>query len=134
MIVLGFYTTLLCYTGSGPIWPEYATNPVCKENWWRYLLYINNFELSVKSCMLWCWHLAAEMQVYVLSPIFLLSLLSFVQLDLYIGDLESFLDRIWMYIDSLYYKPYTRISPYLIGVLLGYHFYGKNFKDIRNRW
>ncbi|GBO08636.1 hypothetical protein AVEN_267893-1, partial [Araneus ventricosus] len=125
MIVLGFYTTLLCYTGSGPIWPEYATNPVCKENWWRYLLYINNFELSVKSCMLWCWHLAAEMQVYVLSPIFLLSLLrwqrfgyclasitiflsglscflitteynliycSFVQLDLYIGDLESFLD------------------------------------------
>ncbi|GBN77383.1 hypothetical protein AVEN_104916-1 [Araneus ventricosus] len=114
-----------------------------------------------------CWHLAAEMQFYVVSPIFLLSLLrwqrfgyslassiiilsgltsflitkrcnliygSFVQLDLYNDDLETFMDRFWMYCDKLYNKPYTRISSYLMGVLLGYHFYGKDFKDIRNRW
>ncbi|GBM45032.1 hypothetical protein AVEN_98882-1 [Araneus ventricosus] len=97
--------------------------------------------------MVWCWSLAAEMQFYVVSPIFLLSLLSFLitkqynlmhcnfsQLHLYIDDLETFFNSVFMYADKLYFKPYTRISSYLTGVLLGYYFYGKNFKDIKNRW
>ncbi|GBL74640.1 hypothetical protein AVEN_172549-1, partial [Araneus ventricosus] len=43
LIVVGFYTTLLSYMGSGPVWPKYVTNPVCKDSWIWNLLYLNNF-------------------------------------------------------------------------------------------
>ncbi|CAL1277758.1 unnamed protein product, partial [Larinioides sclopetarius] len=65
MIMSGFYTTLLNYTGSGPIWPDYVTNPICKETWWWYLLYINNFLSHQKMCMIWCWFLATDMQFFI---------------------------------------------------------------------
>ncbi|GFS75356.1 nose resistant to fluoxetine protein 6 [Nephila pilipes] len=75
MIVLGTYTTLFSYMGSGRLWPIYDTNPVCSENWWWNLLFINNFQPTLKQCMGWCWYLANDMQFYVISPIFLISLL-----------------------------------------------------------
>ncbi|GBN75170.1 Nose resistant to fluoxetine protein 6 [Araneus ventricosus] len=43
LIVVGFYTTLFSYLGSGPVWPNYDTNPVCKEYWIWNLMYLNNF-------------------------------------------------------------------------------------------
>ncbi|GFY29379.1 nose resistant to fluoxetine protein 6 [Trichonephila clavipes] len=75
MIVMGFYTTLFSYIGSGYLWPVYDTNPVCKENWWWNLLFINNFQSTLKQCMGWCWYLANDMQFYIISPLFLISLL-----------------------------------------------------------
>ncbi|GFU22771.1 nose resistant to fluoxetine protein 6 [Nephila pilipes] len=44
MIILGLHATLFSYTGSGPLWPIFDTNPRCKENWWKNLVYINNFQ------------------------------------------------------------------------------------------
>ncbi|GFU03528.1 hypothetical protein NPIL_672501, partial [Nephila pilipes] len=46
MMVYWIYTTLFTYTGSGPLWPTYGTNPVCRKYWWWDFFYINNF-LSV---------------------------------------------------------------------------------------
>ncbi|XP_055945901.1 nose resistant to fluoxetine protein 6-like isoform X2 [Argiope bruennichi] len=71
MIVLGCYTTLLTYTGNGIIWPTYDTNPVCKKDWWWQLLYINNFEEAENQCTVWGWYLAADMQFYIISPLFM---------------------------------------------------------------
>ncbi|GFW80213.1 nose resistant to fluoxetine protein 6 [Trichonephila clavipes] len=43
MMVYWTYTILFTYTGSGPLWPTYDTNPVCRKYWWWDLLYINNY-------------------------------------------------------------------------------------------
>ncbi|GBN04687.1 hypothetical protein AVEN_31106-1 [Araneus ventricosus] len=80
MIVLGFHATLISYTGAGTLWPTYDTNPVCQKDWWWYLLYINNFETSDKQCMTWCWYLAADMQFYIISPLFMVPLIRWPRL------------------------------------------------------
>ncbi|KAF8794140.1 Nose resistant to fluoxetine protein 6 like protein [Argiope bruennichi] len=154
VIVLGFYITLFSYMGSGPLWPVYTTNPVCKDNWWWNLLFINNFLSPSNQCMFWTWYLAADFQFYVLSPLFLISIikwprLGYILIGVSIGvsslitfiiskqfDLISCLSRVgfhlsepafalytirmWEFFDKVYQKPYTRISAYLIGLLLGH--------------
>ncbi|GFR29247.1 nose resistant to fluoxetine protein 6 [Trichonephila clavata] len=47
-MMLGFYAILFPYMGSGPVWPTYDTNPVCKEYWWWNLFFINNLQSSWK--------------------------------------------------------------------------------------
>ncbi|GBN74411.1 Nose resistant to fluoxetine protein 6, partial [Araneus ventricosus] len=80
MIVLGFNTTLFAYTGTGMLWPTYVTNPVCQKDWWWHLLYINNFEESTQECLGWCWSLAADMQFYIISPLFMVPLIRWPRL------------------------------------------------------
>lgn len=43
MIILGFSATVYLYVGSGPYWTDADVDKRCQENWWRNLLYINNF-------------------------------------------------------------------------------------------
>lgn len=45
MLFLGFYTTLLKYMATGPMWNQkYGMDEKsCESNWWYNLLYINNF-------------------------------------------------------------------------------------------
>ncbi|GBM68536.1 Nose resistant to fluoxetine protein 6 [Araneus ventricosus] len=112
MIVLGFNATLISYTGTGIIWPTYGTNPVCRKDWWWHLLYINNFEESAQECLPLCWYMAVDMQFYVISPLFMVSLI-----------------RFWEYFDVVYVKPYARIIPYLVAILLAYYLHKKNFDN-----
>ncbi|GBM82277.1 Nose resistant to fluoxetine protein 6 [Araneus ventricosus] len=75
MIVVAFYTTISPFLGSGPLWPDYTVIQDCKENWWWNVLYINNFlSINLKQCMAWSWFLAIDMQFYVISPLFLITL------------------------------------------------------------
>jgi peptidoglycan/LPS O-acetylase OafA/YrhL len=90
-LVIAFYATLLPHLGSGPRWNLVVT-PVaraCAENWPNNLLYINNFYKSdnivseylfpcwrlklekyfSNQCMNQTWYLAADMQLYLLSPL-----------------------------------------------------------------
>ncbi|KAF8777146.1 nose resistant to fluoxetine protein 6-like [Argiope bruennichi] len=75
LILLGFYATLFPYIGSGPIWPTYQTNPLCKENWIWNVLYLNNFQTHKTQCMLTTWFIACDLQLYIISPLFLLLLI-----------------------------------------------------------
>ncbi|GFU11044.1 hypothetical protein NPIL_624611 [Nephila pilipes] len=75
MIILGLHATLFSYTGSGPLWPTFDTNPRCKENWWMNLVYINNFQSINDQCMVWTWYIAADMQLFILSPLFIIPLI-----------------------------------------------------------
>ncbi|GBO07687.1 hypothetical protein AVEN_251964-1, partial [Araneus ventricosus] len=159
MIVLGFNTTLFAYTGTGILWPAYVTNPVCQKDWWWYLLYINNFEESAKQCLLWCWSLAADMQFYIISPLFMVPLIrwprlgyalilaciigsctaSFLltyqynlidglsRLEFHLHDPQTHMNKLWEYFDVVYSKPYARINPYLIAILLAYYLHKKSF-------
>ena len=43
-IILGFFATMMVYLGSGPGWANVnAEAEMCRSNWWKNLLYINNY-------------------------------------------------------------------------------------------
>ncbi|CAL1300532.1 unnamed protein product [Larinioides sclopetarius] len=71
MIVVGFYATLFSYIGSGPVWPKYDTNPLCKENWIWNFLYLNNFLSPDQMCITHNWYLGCLMQLHLTSSLFL---------------------------------------------------------------
>ncbi|XP_055947829.1 nose resistant to fluoxetine protein 6-like [Argiope bruennichi] len=154
MIVLAFYTTLSPFLGSGPLWPDYDVIVECKNNFWWNILYINNFKsITSQPCMPWSWYLANDMQFYVISPLFLISLwrwpkigysllglffsitfaCNFVltyEYDIIAGfgnnlqlakGAPNFMPKINSFFDKIYYKPYTRIGPYLVGLFLAYY-------------
>ncbi|PRD20667.1 UNVERIFIED_CONTAM: nrf-6 [Trichonephila clavipes] len=75
MMFLAFYTTLMAYLGSGPLWNYKETDPNCQTYWWWNLLYFNNFLTAANQCIPWSWYLANDMQFYVLSPLFMVTLL-----------------------------------------------------------
>ncbi|GFY45665.1 nose resistant to fluoxetine protein 6 [Trichonephila inaurata madagascariensis] len=103
-IVLGLYAVLFSYMGSGPVWPTYSTNSVCKESWWWNLFFINNFQNIWEQCYVPAWYLAADMQLLLISPLFLISLF-----------------KTWIYVDIIYIKPVSNLSAYLIGLGLGHY-------------
>ncbi|GFY66338.1 nose resistant to fluoxetine protein 6 [Trichonephila inaurata madagascariensis] len=80
MAVYWFYTLLFSYTGSGPLWPSFATNPLCLQRWWTYPLYVNNMESMTKTCLPVLWYLAADMQLYMISPMFMIALIRWPKL------------------------------------------------------
>ncbi|GFS72442.1 nose resistant to fluoxetine protein 6, partial [Nephila pilipes] len=75
MMVYWIYTTLFTYTGSGPLWPTYGTNPVCRKYWWWDFFYINNFLSVWYQCLIHNWYLSVNMQLYIMSPLFMVALL-----------------------------------------------------------
>ncbi|XP_055947793.1 nose resistant to fluoxetine protein 6-like [Argiope bruennichi] len=74
VIVMLFFTFISPFMGSGPLWPEYTVVQACKDYWWWNLLYINNFQNMSDECMGWSWYLANDMQFYIISPLFLITL------------------------------------------------------------
>ncbi|KAJ8300277.1 hypothetical protein KUTeg_021796 [Tegillarca granosa] len=129
---------ILEYWSDGPFWPDRSPDyNQCTKYWWRNLLYIQNFF----PCMAWSWYLANDMQFFIISPLILIPLYRkpligyvvlgvlfleqfifrgvisvYYQLKMNGPQSENFLD--WF--DYMYQRPYTRISPYLIGMIVGY--------------
>ena len=129
----------------------------CRAYWWTNLLYINNFHpyQLQDECMSWGWYLANDMQFYVISPLIIiplfywfaggvvasscLLLVSFAITGFITGfynyPASVYLPMVWG-LPSLnlpnaeadvYTKPYCRIGPYIIGLVLGAIFF-YNFK------
>jgi len=81
--VIGF-SILQEIMGSGPKWFKYVENSeqTCHKNWWTNLLYINNIVglnqlgQNPTECVSFTWYLAADMQLFLVSPIFILLLAS----------------------------------------------------------
>lgn len=155
MVLLGFSAAVFSYLGSGPYWPD-EFDPACRDVWWENLLYINNFYGDKGQCFGHTWYLANDMQFFVISPIFLITLFRwpkigytllavflfasclanfFISYQFDLGNgVISFMNEGTIdpntvpklqkqfadYFSKLYVKPYTRIGPYLIGMLTGY--------------
>ncbi|XP_067945682.1 nose resistant to fluoxetine protein 6-like [Watersipora subatra] len=132
------------YLGRGPLntWYSGELKNFCDTNWWTNLLYINNVYKDKEMCHAVTWYLANDMQFYVISPLILIPLywlpglgfaaifgLWFVSLGVtgyewgkrsggsQITDPEVFND--------IYIKPWCRIGPYLIGLILAYILFKK---------
>nr|XP_006824408.1 PREDICTED: nose resistant to fluoxetine protein 6-like [Saccoglossus kowalevskii] len=123
MFVLMLYTTLVIFVSDGPLWNQWIpTQAECEETWWEHLLYINNlYPLpgTTDGCFGWSWYLALDMQLYIISPIFIITFYKYYKEPKYEGG------------DVLYTKPWYRLPNYLVGVVLGYLFFclnGKKFK------
>ena len=131
--------------------PESVQMKSCEKYWWTNLLYINNFypwRLNYE-CMGWSWYLANDMQFYVLAPLIIIPLYYFFPVGLVITILllgasiitngviastKGYSANLYMppanisndsEPDDMYIKPYCRVPPYLVGLMLGYLIYRK---------
>ncbi|KIH47629.1 hypothetical protein ANCDUO_22307 [Ancylostoma duodenale] len=68
----------------------------CQKNWWTNLLYASNLLRIREQCISLSWYLSNDMQI-----------------NLNEADMNDFMDYI-------YEASYIRITPYLIGVVVGY--------------
>ncbi|GAU88231.1 hypothetical protein RvY_00971 [Ramazzottius varieornatus] len=134
---------------------EGAPTEYCKSYWWSNMLYINNFFPLFKKiqCMNWTWFLALDMQFFLITPILVfilyksrvagmaiigviitaciattMGIIGYYGLPIHFWQEEYYNATETGYhkdIDYIYEKPYTRITPFVIGVLLGYIFVTK---------
>ncbi|XP_033763400.1 nose resistant to fluoxetine protein 6-like [Pecten maximus] len=153
MLVLFVDVALLRYFGNGPFWPEGGfERDFCEDTWWTNLLYINNLVKTDRSCFAWAWYLANDMQFFVLSPLMLVPLFyskiigTIVCLAFLLGtfiatgvistkyDLPptSFIPS-EKYFEYYYIKPWTRMGPYIIGIMAGYLLYRSKLKYNMNK-
>lgn len=114
----------------------------CQNTWWSMMSFTNN--IFPNSCMRWLWYLAADMQLYFMGLVFLLTsdrlsgrATLFLALSLMCGSnlyrgYIAYVHQIpilhinhvpvWdKFMQILYVKPLPRLTPYVIGLLLGYH-------------
>lgn len=78
-LIMYLDASLAHYVSSGPYWDygdsETSEKKMCGAEWWKNLLFINNFTQLTSQCMAWTWYLANDMQFYVIAPVFLLFLM-----------------------------------------------------------
>ncbi|CAB0032047.1 unnamed protein product [Trichogramma brassicae] len=79
---------------------------LCERYWWRNVLYVNNLFGRDTMCMSWSWYLSNDMQFFVIATFLLI--------------LSSVMDEQYNMLDVLYDPPWTRIGPYLIGMITAY--------------
>ncbi|KAK6967437.1 nose resistant to fluoxetine protein 6 [Biomphalaria glabrata] len=138
MVAMLIYTGLLPYVNSSPYSTTSHGYLSCRRYWWRNLLYISNFFDYKEMCMTWSWYLPNDMQFYIIAPVFTLPivygcrkvslLVAVLMVICHVGSttlvIESYKD--WnngsykKYMNRLYIKPWTRVAPYAIGLVLGY--------------
>ncbi|XP_077531236.1 nose resistant to fluoxetine protein 6-like [Haemaphysalis longicornis] len=138
MTVVAICAFLARHFGDGPRWAgffaRYETN--CRISWWTYFLYVQNFVLLDHECLGHTWYSAADFQIYLISPPILYALYKKPRLGVAIIGVLSiasislsatysclmemrFVDNDFDYIRDVYNKPYFRISPFLLGMLMG---------------
>ncbi|KAF2887767.1 hypothetical protein ILUMI_18406, partial [Ignelater luminosus] len=140
-VTIGFFLTLMKHCGSGPVWPDAVNTNIieaCQTNWWKTLLYIQNFD-PLTICISQSWYLGVDFQLFILSPLLLLPLtkwprktLIFIGLLVAVSTLAAFLTTWFLqlskfsretseeYAKYYYNAPWIRCSPWLIGIIAGY--------------
>ncbi|KAI8429706.1 hypothetical protein MSG28_000273 [Choristoneura fumiferana] len=138
--VIGLNEVTLRYTNSHSVFePAQYDHITCDQFWWRNLLYINNLYSQREMCMVWSWYMANDTQFYVVGIILLL--ISVKHPKFAVGSLCLVMVSSWattMYIsvssqykariqepfemfDGLYDKPWSRIGPYFVGMIVGWY-------------
>ncbi|GFR63502.1 nose resistant to fluoxetine protein 6-like [Elysia marginata] len=137
----------------------FEKDPFCKNTWWGNPLYIQNLmNFKPDICMGWSWYLAVDMQFYVLSPLFLIPLhyrpkLGYAVVSLFLlatTVTPLVLSEVRKYPGSvifvqlkghpqprgdifydIYISPYSRMGPYLVGIMCGYILSNLNRRSVR---
>ncbi|XP_046573369.1 nose resistant to fluoxetine protein 6-like [Haliotis rubra] len=151
--VIFVYTFVVPYLVDGPTWTSPTDKAVCEKNWWINLLYINNVLSPDQMCIAWSWYLANDMQFYVVAPLALIPLalssqmkdnfarkvLKLIGICVSVGCIiisiactgyysyHNFQDLNGVFL-NVYIKPWNRIGPFAIGMLVGYMLQTKKSK------
>uniref|UniRef100_A0A8C5EYU3 O-acyltransferase like protein-like n=1 Tax=Gouania willdenowi TaxID=441366 RepID=A0A8C5EYU3_GOUWI len=103
----------------GPYWfPFINTLMDCKTYWWANLFLISNLLPVHEICIPWTWYLSLDFQCYATTPV----LVFFYRLTS-----EK-------YVLYYYVKPYTRYSPFLIGILIGIYLTTRKDQLLKSKW
>lgn len=129
----------------------------CSKYWWTNLIYINNlypWKLQ-EGCMAWGWYLANDMQFYIIAPLIIVPFYYLLPLGLTVAgvlltcsfSVTATLSAVYDFqaselaessygyktnvtqqsSDFIYGKPWGRVAPYIVGLLLGCMLY----KEVR---
>ena len=136
---------LFVHIGQGPMWFSQDYH-ACKTTWWHNIFYLTNTLPLVDMCMPETWYICTDMQLYLVSPIFIVLLhhsvyygliaiaLTVIAATTIVGFVAT-KNGYWaaLLVDpqvmeqyaDLYDEPHFRINTYLTGILLGYILYKK---------
>ncbi|XP_044737961.1 nose resistant to fluoxetine protein 6-like [Chrysoperla carnea] len=150
LAVILIYLTLLTHMGSGPIWNETidGLHTTCQKYWWSGILYIQNYVSANDNCVAQTWYLSVDMQLFIVSPLILLSVKYWPKYVPYLFPALIVIFTIiptiiaWQYDLGLmlgggtdfahyYAATYSRAGPWIIGLFLGYILYNTKNKVIR---
>ncbi|XP_063852764.1 nose resistant to fluoxetine protein 6-like [Scylla paramamosain] len=150
-LTVGVCATVMRFLVGGPI--DYFWNlgfyPNCQNYWWRDLLFLDNFYFNEPLCVGQAWYLGTDMQLYLVAPLIILPLYflkKFGKTWLFLVTAASVIipgaiiyqynlpptslsnifipkEKLEGYNSKIYPMPWTRASPWLAGVWLGYIFY-----------
>jgi peptidoglycan/LPS O-acetylase OafA/YrhL len=138
-----FSALLTPYIGSGPFYPSNGFEiDQCRSTWWQNALYINNFFKPSKMCFSVSWYLAIDMQLHWFALLMLIPFVfgryicalvfgGFLLLCNILAILVSLLlnpgaemgiygDNTVMFSRWIYFMPWTRMGPFIIGLMIGY--------------
>ncbi|XP_034841069.1 nose resistant to fluoxetine protein 6-like [Maniola hyperantus] len=138
--------TMKWFANNAVFEPPAMDNETCPKYWWRNLLYINTLFPVEQMCMLWSWYLSDDTQFYAVSAILLILATSHFKLSAVLTGL-FFLSSLlttgfvsyssehipnsedpFTQFDKIYDKPWTRLGPYLVGMLTGWILFKTNLK------
>ncbi|KAK9306331.1 hypothetical protein QLX08_003022 [Tetragonisca angustula] len=126
--------------------PMERVNVVCSKYWWTNILYINNLYHWNDICLSWSWYLPNDMQYFLFGSFLLLlsdthyntavslgvvtifSSLGSILYFSYTLNFEPTLDKQYKTLTDLYVRPWLRIVPYLIGMVISYLLTKWNYK------
>ncbi|XP_073983636.1 nose resistant to fluoxetine protein 6-like isoform X2 [Rhodnius prolixus] len=141
-----FCTFILPHLGSGPQWPLVVNHhaELCKQYWWRNILFIHNYFGFKNMCLTHTHHIGIDTQLFLVSPILIyliykwpkqgfftlltISILSTIlrfytvyvrQLNLYVYFGNS-VAQMFNTADYSYILPTHRATVYIMGIILGY--------------
>ncbi|XP_001989706.2 nose resistant to fluoxetine protein 6 [Drosophila grimshawi] len=150
------YMTLLPLFGDGPLFDSIKFDDYnhCKRTWFWTLLYMQNYA-SIDACINHSWYLGVDMQLYIISPIFLIALYKWgkraaagmiVLILLLSACLFStmMIKKYPIQVENgvtpdlaqrrLYYATHVHAAPWLIGALFGYFVHVNRNKSFQLNW
>ncbi|KAH8247742.1 hypothetical protein KR038_009247 [Drosophila bunnanda] len=151
-IAILVYTNLMTAVAHGPLLKSgYTGKSACETGWYWTLLFVNSYTKA--KCLSHSWYLSVDMQLFMISPILLISLYKwgkkaaaaiFVLIVLLSGCLFAtmMVNNYTMQImnggkdgtQALYNATHTHATPWLIGFLFGYFLYLNRGKQFQLSW
>ncbi|XP_043644252.1 nose resistant to fluoxetine protein 6 [Drosophila teissieri] len=143
---------LMPLISDGPLFKGgYLGNAACRSGWYWTLLFVNNY--TDAKCLGQSWYLSMDMQLYIISPIFLISLYKWGKkaaagIFILILSLAACLFATMMVnnyslmvtnatpgaTEAAYYATHTHATPWLIGFLFGYFLHLSRGKKFQLSW
>ncbi|XP_070533928.1 nose resistant to fluoxetine protein 6-like [Ptychodera flava] len=162
-LMLLIWSTVTLYLGDGPIHDQNVLGyqRPCKDYWWATILYFNNlfpWPPFSNTCMNWTWYLATDMQLFVLSPFFIIPLYKSPKVGTFVVGLFTVISVAILAVVNTYYgyplpsdptyyndnliggdlvypTPWGHLQAYLVGIYLGYVLCRLDGQKIKiNKW